>query len=156
MCLSLMLNLSSFSLTSFVLNDFYWYSVFMKKKLYTELEGTISAQTDRLPPHPGNMSAGLNAKKKAKLAINDCSVDIFKTIHPAPFSRVIRFYRPLLSVDEDLTASDVHPVPRQSQTQLVGSGSVGTWERREASQKVCFLQNETRFLDGHIVRCGLT
>lgn len=30
-------------------------------------------------------------------------------------------YRPLLSVDEDLTAGDVHSVPRQSQTQLVRS-----------------------------------
>lgn len=29
-CFSLMLNLSSFSLTSFGLTDFYWYSVFMK------------------------------------------------------------------------------------------------------------------------------
>lgn len=30
-------------------------------------------------------------------------------------------YRPLLSVDEDLTAGDVHSVPCQSQTQLVRS-----------------------------------
>lgn len=30
-------------------------------------------------------------------------------------------YRPLLSIDEDLTAGNVHSVPRQSQTQLVRS-----------------------------------
>lgn len=43
-----------------------------------------------------------------------------------PWGRPECTYRPLLSVDEDLTASDVHSVPRQSQTQLVGRWSVGT------------------------------
>lgn len=68
---------------------------------------------------------------------------------PLLFPLVLSFYRPLLSVDEDLTASDVHPVPSQSQTQLVGSGSVGTWEWREVSEKVRFRHNAAHTLFEH-------
>lgn len=98
MCVSLMLNSSSFPPTSYVLTDV----LLLENLLLTELGA----------PSP-----------------------------PFFFPLVLSFYRPLLSIDEDLTASDVHPVPSQSQTQLVGSGSVGTWGRREMSEKVRFRHN---------------
>ena len=44
-------------------------------------------------------------------------------------------YWPLLSVDEDLAAGDVHPVPGQSQTQLVRGGRISTWGRQEPSEE---------------------
>ena len=44
-------------------------------------------------------------------------------------------YWPLLSVDEDLAPGDVHPVPGQSQTQLVGGRRVSTWEGRGRAEQ---------------------
>lgn len=49
-------------------------------------------------------------------------------------------HRPLLSIDEDLTAGDVDSVPCQSQTQLVRSWGVGTWGRKWMSwQKILYV-----------------
>ena len=46
-------------------------------------------------------------------------------------------YWPLLSVDEDLAAGDVHPVPGQSQTQLVRGRRISTWETAGNRRRRC-------------------